>query len=105
MRPETQHDVVRSGGTGRNPRFAEIAAGTWDTELRAMADRLIETGHANAILRLWHEPDLPNRQWCEDPDYIAAWQRVHDLFMAQPGAGFIWQYSLDGPAGWQGLWS
>lgn len=91
---------------GRDPRFAEIAAGRWDDELRQVARRFIDTGHEDAILRLWHEPEVADKNngpigptWCDDPAYVPAWQRVHGLFEAEAGAAFVWQYSVNGPAG------
>ena len=73
-----------------------------DTELRQMARMFIDTGHEDAIMRLWHEPEIPFKNWCEQPFYHEAWQHVHDVFMSEFGADFIWQYSLDGPASGQG---
>ena len=92
----------------QNPRFAEVAAGDWDEELRQVARRIIDTGHEDAIIRLWHEPEVAvkNRApigptWCDDPAFLPAWRHVHDLFNAEEGANFIWQYSVNGPAGRQ----
>ena len=93
---------------GKDPQFAAIAAGDWDAELRAVARTIIDTGHEDAILRLWHEPEVANKNngpigptWCDDPAYIPAWRRVHDIFEAEAGGSFTWQYSVNGPAGAQ----
>ena len=80
------------------PEFSAIIAGQWDVELRHVARRLIDTGQEDAILRLWHEPEIKSKSWCEDPDYVAAWQYVHDIFMSELGAAFEWQYSVNNPA-------
>lgn len=92
----------------KNPRFAEIDAGDWDEELRQVARRIIDAGHEDAILRLWHEPEVAVKNnspigptWCDDPAFVPAWRHVHDLFEAEPGAEFVWQYSVNGPAGKQ----
>ena len=93
---------------GNDPRFSEVAIGRWDLELRQVARRIIDSGHEDAILRLWHEPEVAVKNhapigptWCDDPAFIPAWRRVHDLFEAEAGAAFSWQYSVNGPAGSQ----
>jgi len=85
--------------------FADVIDGSYDADLKTIARNLIGGGHGDAIIRLLHEADMPRRTWTfrngNAEDYIAAWRHVHDVMMSVPGAAFRWQYSLNGPAGWQ----
>lgn len=85
------------------PEYAAIAAGTYNTRLRSLANIIKNTGQTNAILRLWHEFDSNGTHGIFSPgttaqrdNFVAAWRVVHDEMKSQaPNLRFA--YQPDGP--------
>ena len=75
---------------GSGVRTDEVAAGRYDTQLRAMAAALRAAG-VFALLRYASEPDAAEYQsWVVSPaHYVAAYRHVHDLFAGVRGE-WVW---------------
>ncbi|MEM7271505.1 MAG: glycosyl hydrolase [Actinomycetota bacterium] len=88
------------------------AEGRHDTAYLRLAERLIEGGYGDAILRLGHEFNGGWPPWSSlgnEDAFIAAYRHVHDLFQAQSaGFEFDWtamrpDFATTAPAAWPGI--
>ncbi len=77
----------------------QLQAGTYDTFIRAQADRLRDLG-GPVFLRFYHEMDGDYRQSIvhSAADYIAAWRHVHDLFGQEGATNVVWVWC---PTAWK----
>jgi hypothetical protein len=68
------------------------ARGDYDAHYAALARNLIAHGHGRARITLAHEPNGDWYPWSATRGrhgaYVAAWRRIVDIFRAQPGAAF-----------------
>ncbi len=86
---------------------AEIADGLWETAdgvhddaYVRVAQRLVEAGHGDAVLRLGHEFNGLWAPWSSrtnEDAYIAAWRHVHDV-MAAVSDDFVFDWTALRPA-------
>lgn len=78
--------------------LSNIAAGRYDRYIRSFADAMKAYGHP-IFLRFAHEMNGGWYPWAlQPPAYIAAWQHVHNVFVAQGATNVIWVWS---PNIWQ----
>jgi hypothetical protein len=76
--------------------WADIANGVWDSTLDAQAAKIIAFG-APAIFSFHHEPTTapPGGNTCgTGDDYIAAWQHVHDRFVADGVTNLTYAWTM-----------
>jgi hypothetical protein len=68
------------------------ARGDYDAHYAALARNLVAHGHGRARITLAHEPNGDWYPWSATRGrhgaYVAAWRRIVDIFRAQPGAAF-----------------
>ena len=91
------------GGQAANvirPQLQGIANGQHDTEFTRAANRLINAGHENAIIRLGHEQDITWYPWSalggNHDVYIAAYRHVHGVLKGLTGNKFRFAYEGNG---------
>jgi hypothetical protein len=81
----------------RTATMTRGAAGEYDSYFGKLAKRLIVAGQSDAILRLGWEFDLGASRWAtDDPQvFISYWRHVVSVMLAQPGARFQFDWSLN----------
>jgi plastocyanin len=81
--------------TGECVMWADIAAGLHDAEIDAQAQKIIAFG-APIFFAFHHEPTTHHQgQTCGTPtEYIAAWQHVHDRFVADGVSNVTYAWTM-----------
>ncbi len=91
-----------SGGS-----LAAGAAGDYDAHFVTLAQRLVEGGQANAILRLGHEFNGDWYRWSIGVangagDYAAYWRRIVTAMRSVAGAQFRFDWTANSGSSWSG---
>ena len=85
---------TREGRDEIRRNLTEVASGEFDQAYLRIADRLIESGFEDAVLRLGHEFNGSWAPWSaqtNEEEFIAAWRHVHDVMSAaSPDFRFDW---------------
>jgi plastocyanin len=75
-------------------KWADIAAGLYDADIDAQAVKIIAFG-APTLFAFHHEPTTGNIDPCGTPaEYIAAWNHVHDRFVADAVTNVTWAWTM-----------
>jgi hypothetical protein len=76
-------------------KWADIAAGVYDADIDAQAAKIIAFG-APVFFAFHHEPTTGNlNDNCGTaPEYISAWQHVHDRFAADGATNVTWAWTM-----------
>jgi hypothetical protein len=101
------------------PYNSDIIAGTYDSQIIAIADNVKAFGHPMFFNYWWEMNDIEtsdNRTGCYDPvhdgtaagvppgffspaNYIAAWRHIFNIFNAQGATNAVWVFNFDGGGG------
>ncbi len=83
-----------AGRAAIRQNLSETAAGRWDNDYAAVAERLVAGGYGDAVVRLGHELTGSWYPWSAQGNadvYVAAFRHVHDVFASvAPGLRFEW---------------
>lgn len=91
--------------------FAAGAAGAYDEYFHQLAVRLVETGQADAILRIGLEFNVHGSRWAvaSPEEYVSFWRRIVTVMRSVPGQQFLMDWNPgngsqagDGPAYYPG---
>ncbi len=98
---ETGARTTKAGGPALiRSELQATANGAHDARYILAANRMIANGHADAILRIGHEPDIPWYPWSfingNEDVYKQAFRRVVNVFRSVPGQKFLFDYNTDG---------
>lgn len=94
-----RHELVLSVAMVPNDRFtlARGAAGDYDTHWRKFAKSMIESGCADAILRLGWEFNGRFFPWAaggREQDFVRYWRRIVSILRSVPGQEFRYDWSV-----------
>jgi hypothetical protein len=77
--------------------LAEGAAGAYDDRFRQLAERLVEEGFGDAIIRLGHEANAHWFDWAaaQDPNaYVQYFRRIVEVMRDVPGSDFRFDWTV-----------
>ena len=84
----------REGREQIRQNMLAVTDGKYDAAYQRVAQRLVEAGYDDAILRLGYEFNGAWAPWSSrtnEDEFVAAWRHVHDLMRAEsPGFRFEW---------------
>jgi endoglucanase len=96
--PLISWQLYKSGWEGSTISLADIAAGKYDSYIKAAADQARGLPFSEIMLRFGHEMNGNWYGWSGDPtNFVAAWRHVVSVFRAE-GANnvkFVWSANVD----------
>ncbi|MFK8023547.1 MAG: glycoside hydrolase family 26 protein [Ilumatobacter sp.] len=85
---------TQEGRTEIRSNLELVTSGEFDAAYRRVAERLVEAGFPDAVLRLGHEFNGAWAPWSSrtnEEEFIAAWRHVHEIMSAEsPDFRFDW---------------
>lgn len=94
--PLVSWQLYKSGYSGPTIPLSEIAAGTYDGDLRRAAAEAKAMPFSEILIRFGHEMNGNWYGWSGDPgNFVAAWRHVVSLFRAEGVANVKWIWSAN----------
>lgn len=89
--------------TGQQLKWADVAAGRYDSSVVVPVARLIKAWGQPIMLSIDHEMDLRVGSSGTTTEYVAMYRHIHDVFAAQGVTNVIWVWTTTGYSGRFGM--